>query len=119
MVSFPNYTAEAHVVWDPDQHSKVSGRVCLLSAELLDLGMAEQAAKKIASPLYLGFDFSTQQVGSKLSLTALHTKQLTVKYADYIWGSGLGTGIQARPNQPQWDRLLHPLLWLIGSGLRE
>ena len=50
----------------------------LVSAELLDLGMAEQAAKKVASPLYLGFDFSTQQVESKLSLTTLHTK-VTVK----------------------------------------
>ena len=55
-----------------------------------DLGMAEQAAKKVASPLYLGFDFSTQQVESKLSVSALYTK-LTVKYADGLgtirWGS--------------------------------
>ena len=43
--------------------------------------MAEQAAKKVASPLYLGFDFSTQQVESKISVrpTALHA----VKFTDY------------------------------------
>ena len=40
--------------------------------------MAEQAAKKVASPLYLGFDFSTQQVESKISVrpTALHAVKL-------------------------------------------
>ena len=43
--------------------------------------MAEQAAKKVTSPLYLGFDFSTQQVESKISVrpTALHA----VKCTDY------------------------------------
>ena len=41
--------------------------------------MAEQAAKKVASPLYLGFDFSTQQVESKISVrpTALHAVKCT------------------------------------------
>ena len=43
--------------------------------------MAEQAAKMVASPLYLGFDFSTQQVESKISVrpTALDA----VKCTDY------------------------------------